>query len=57
VIKIEKQDKKYDLPLVPLDEVLECMTDKDAIVRMAAKAYYNIHYVNLNRLHNDRPSK
>lgn len=51
------KEKKKELPLIPLNEVLECMTDKDMIIRMAGKAYYNQHYVNANRLHNDRPNK
>jgi len=43
------------IPLIPLEDVLKCMSDRDEVVRMAAKAYYNQHY--LNRLHNDRPKK
>ena len=47
--------KEITLPIIPLDEVLACMSDKDEVVRMAAKAYYNQYY--MNRSHNDRPSK
>jgi len=50
-------ETKRILPLVPLEEVLQCMQDKDEIVRKAAKAYYNQYYTNTNRLHNERPSK
>lgn len=55
---MEKESKnKHTLPLIPLEEVLACMTDKDMVVRMAGKAYYNIHYTNANSSHNDRPSR
>ena len=50
-------ETKRKIPLVPLEEVLQCMQDKDEIVRKAAKAYYNQYYTNMNRLHNERPSK
>ena len=40
------------LPLIPLDDVLQCMFDKDEVVRKAAKTYYNQHYS--NRLQNER---
>lgn len=50
-------DNTRKVPLVPLEDVLKCMSDKDEVVRMAAKNYYNMHYLNSNRLHNDRPKK
>jgi len=50
-------DKKDEWKLVHLDEVLKCMSDEDELIRMAAKSYYDMHYLKPNRLHNDRPSK
>lgn len=47
--------KEIEVPVLPLEEVLECMQDKDEVIRMAGKEYYIKHY--LNRLHNDRPSE
>lgn len=43
--------------LVPLEDVLQCMMDDDEFIRMAAKAYYDMHYSNVNKLHNDCPSE
>lgn len=43
--------------LVPLDDVLKCMMDDDEFIRMTAKAYYEMHYSNMNKLYNDHPSK
>lgn len=52
---MNNKNTRRTLPLVPLDDVLQCMFDKDEIVRKAAKAYYNQYYS--NRLQNGRPSK
>ena len=49
------KEEKRTLPLIPLEEILECMYDDDEVVRMAAKEYYVQHY--LNRQQNERPSK
>lgn len=54
---MKENNKQSKLSIIPLEEVLQCMIDKDETVRMAAKAYYNLHYMNENRLHNDRPNK
>lgn len=39
----EKQTE--ELPLIPLDEVLDCMKDKDYIISLAGKRYYEQHYL------------
>ena len=51
------KEEKRIIPLIPLDEVLQAMSDGDEFVRKAAKAYYIQHYMNENRLQNDSPSK
>ena len=49
------KEKERLIPLVPLEDVLKCMNDKDEVVRMAAKTYYNQYY--LNRSQNERLKK
>ena len=39
-------NKDKELPLVPLEEVLECMKDSDPIVASAGRRYYRLHYCN-----------
>lgn len=36
---------KNELPLIPLDEVLECMKDSDPVVAAAGRKYYALHYI------------
>lgn len=41
----DNKNQPEELPIIPLNEVLDCMKDKDYIISLAGKRYYEEHYL------------
>lgn len=42
----EDKNKTNELPIVPLDIVLDCIMSKDPVISQAGQQYYQDHYIN-----------